>query len=160
MRVEKNINLNKFELVYGQEKLVNKCRNLEFFFYPQSYYPIVFESYECLNTKLASMIEKTHTQNKNDIIIECDAANGVLAVLCRDFCKKYHLIEHNKISYISTEANLKTYGVDTQDKTTISFGIHSFRRVCKELNPDARVTVVFQEFILPMIEYDRQKSKQ
>jgi hypothetical protein len=132
---------------------------LEFNFYPHSFYPIVYESYDFLNKKLASMIEMTHKQNKNNVIIEFDGVNGLLAVLCRDFCEQYHLIEHNKIGFKTTDSNLKEYGLATQEKVTVNFGIQCLRKICTELGSDARVTVVFQNYGLPMLHYDRLKSK-
>ena len=90
--------------------------------------------------------------------MEVESVNGILAVLCRDFCEKYHIIEHNKTSYVSTKKNLEAYGL-FQEKVTTSFGILSMRRICKELSADSRVSVVFQDFGVPMLHYDRQKSE-
>ena len=102
----------------------------------------------------------THKQNKNNVIIDFDGVNGLLAVLCRDFCEQYHLIEHNKIGFKTTESNLKEHGgLAAQEKVTVSFGIQCLRKICKELGSDARVSIVFQNYGVPMLHYDRLKSK-
>ena len=47
--------------MHGIEKLTNKCNDKEFSFFPQSFYSVVFESYEKLNLKLGFERIKHHT---------------------------------------------------------------------------------------------------
>ena len=143
--------------LHGREHLTNTFADKEFSFFPQSFYPTMYEVYMNINTGLASMIERSHQANNNEIIIELDGGNGLLAYLCKDLCTKYYFVQHYRSNEISAVKNFKTHGLD--DKVRMSFNATRISHIVGQIGDDARITLVFQELGIKKSPFDRKKSE-
>jgi hypothetical protein len=149
-------NKDIYEHLHGVEKLTETCDGKEFSFFPQNYYPIIFESYENLNKVLASMIKRS---NRNDTVVEIDGANGVLATLCRDYCKMFYIVQHTTITATNVHVNLQAHGLN-EDYCKVLYK-HS-NKLLKDViwgkEDEARITLVFQNFGYKISPIDKKKS--
>ena len=134
------------ELVYGAGFIQNRIADKLFKFYANNYYPSLFESYANLNIKIAEMIRRT--QNK-EIVIELDAANGVLATLVNDCCEHFYPIVNYKHSVHGIDTNLKDNCL-TSDyytiRTSISKCYFHIKSILDKHGSDCRISLVFQNF--------------
>jgi hypothetical protein len=133
---------------------VEKVDGLDFDFYPESYFPDIFEAYENLNISLAQMIDSV----QNDVIVEIDAMNGVLAnLLKKDFKKFYSMVENSQNR--SLESNLKKIG-DEKFKIFSNMAKcgRSFSSILNENDKEAKLSVIFHANNLPLIPFKRKLS--
>ena len=136
---------------------MDTCDGKEFSFYPQNFYPIVYESYENLNKVLASMIKSS---SRNETVVEIDGANGLLATLCKDYCKRFYITQNSTATIGNVEANLKNHGLNEDFKVLYK----SNNRILGNLfwgddQDESRITLVFQNFGHKLNSFEKIKSK-
>ena len=141
----------------------NTCGGKTFSFSPYNYYPPIYEGYSNLNEAVADMIARKSKHTNDEILIEFDAANGLLCSLVKDNCKKiypYISLNHLKKNIVK---NLTAHGlIDNDDYEILSKfaktrqNMHS---VIKTHGKDCKLTVVFQSIDSNLPSLYRKMSK-
>jgi hypothetical protein len=86
---------NQFKLLHGLEYLKKQIKNIDIQYYPFTFYPRIFESYNNLNLKLAQLIKKDAADRKCDnknILIDINANEGAIGILTADIIDNYYTI--------------------------------------------------------------------
>lgn len=149
------------QVLFGDDHFVQKCGHgghVEFKFYSDGFFPMVFEAYEKLNVSLAEMLDTVG----NETVVEIDAANGVLPNLVENprVDRFFHMVMHPKSrSLLSNLSKLN----DTKCRSKVLNGIskctRNFKYVLDDCHENTRMSIVFQNFFQPMFSYEKKQSQ-
>lgn len=147
-----------FHSLHGPDRFVQACGDLEFEFYADGFFPTVFEAYERLNVNLAEMIDGVG----NEMLIEIDAANGVLSNLVRSHAVKkfFPMVIHKKSRTLeSSTKKLCDSDRNCHVFSNLSKCFKNFKFIMQNCDENTKISVVFQNFSLPMLQRDKKQSK-
>lgn len=156
---EFNNDKERYELIMGADRLVEKCDGKEFSFFADNTYPGIFEAYEKLNQNLALMLEEAQKENKTDILLELDGANGVLGTLASKNYSKFYAIQNSANTNLNTRINLESHGLKEFDYFKLFFNVSKSYKHLKSIlshnDENWRISFVYQDFKQPMFAYEK-----
>lgn len=109
------------------------------------------------------MLERVNRENKTDILLELDGANGVLGTLASGSYKKFYTIQNCLNTCLNTRLNLEHHGLVENDyfklHNNLTKSYRNLKSIIDENDQNSRISFVFQDFKQPMLAYQKKYSK-
>ena len=99
------------------------------------------------------------SSSRNETVVEIDGANGVLATLCKDYCKRFYITQNSTATIGNVKANLKSHGLNEDFKVLYKSNNQLLGNIISGDDDESRITLVFQNYGHKLNSFEKLKSK-